>query len=80
MQYTIRNIPDYLDAALRNIAREQGRSLNEAAVLALVRGAGLNEASIRKRDLGDITGTWAEDPAFADAIAQQDTVDESMWR
>lgn len=79
MQYTIRNIPDYLDAALRNLAREQGKSLNEAAVLALVRGAGLGEISIRKRDLGDIAGTWQEDPAFDSAIAEQQKIDESMW-
>lgn len=80
MQYTIRNIPDYLDTALRNIAREQGKSLNEAAVLALVRGTGLSEVSIPKRDLGDISGTWVEDQAFTDAVAEQDTVDESIWR
>lgn len=80
MQYTIRNIPKHLDAALRNRAREQGKSLNEVAVLALVRGAGLSETSCRKRDLGDITGTWVEDPATANALAEQDTVDESMWK
>jgi len=80
MQYTVRNIPEYLDSALRSRAREEGKSLNEVAILALVRGVGLNEDSSRKRDLGDITGTWVEDPAFTDAIADQDIVDESMWR
>jgi plasmid stability protein len=79
MQYTLRNIPDYLDAALRTKAREQGKSLNEVAVLALVIGAGLGESSRKKRDLSDIAGTWNEDPAFANVIAEQDTVDESMW-
>ena len=80
MQYTIRNIPEYLDATLRDKAREQGKSLNEVTILALVRGTGLSETSCQKRDLGDITGTWVEDPAFANAIAEQDTIDESMWR
>jgi hypothetical protein len=80
MQYTIRNIPKYLDAALRNRAREQGKSLNDVAIVALVRGAGLGETSSPKRDLGDITGTWVEDPAFTSALAEQDTVDESMWK
>jgi hypothetical protein len=28
----------------------------------------------RKRDLSDITGTWTEDPAFDNAIAEQDTI------
>jgi hypothetical protein len=79
MQYTVRNIPDYLDAALRSAARQQGKSLNEMAVLALVRGTGLSETTRRKRDLGDLVGSWREDPAFDKALAAQDTIDESMW-
>jgi len=80
MQYTIRNVPDYLDAALRDAARQQGKSLNEVTVEALVRGAGLTEQRVRKRDLSDIVGTWEEDPAFDETIAAQDTVDEEMWK
>ena len=70
MQYTIRNIPDYLDATLRDAARREGKSLNETAVAALVRGAGLAERERVKRDLSDIAGTWQEDPAFDSAIAR----------
>lgn len=80
MQYTIRNIPDYLDAALRSAAREQGKSLNEVAVQALVRGAGLAEREQVKRDITDITGTWQEDAAFDSALADQQKIDEGMWR
>lgn len=80
MQYTIRNVPDYLDAALRSSAREQGKSLNEVAVEALARGAGLGDQRMRRRDLSDIAGTWEEDPAFDDAIAAQDTVDKDLWQ
>jgi plasmid stability protein len=80
MQYTIRNIPDYLDAALRVCAREQGKSLNEVAIDALARGAGLTEERISKRDLRDIAGSWKRDPAFESALAVQDTIDEAMWR
>jgi len=79
MQYTIRNVPDYLDAALRKAAREQGSSLNEAAVLALVRGAGLSEGPRRKRDLADVAGSWREDPAFDSALAAQHAIDDSIW-
>jgi plasmid stability protein len=78
MQYTIRNVPDHLDAALRRLAKEQGKSLNEVAVEALVRGAGLGDQRIKRRDLSDIVGTWEEDPAFDEAIAAQDTIDEEM--
>lgn len=80
MQYTIRNIPNYLDAALRDCAREQGKSLNEVAIEALARGAGLSESRHPRRDLRDIAGTWREDPAFDSAVAEQDTINEAMWR
>ena len=80
MQYTIRNIPDYLDATLRDFARREGKSLNQVAVAALVRGTGLAERESVKRDLSDIAGTWQEDPAFDSAIAEQQKIDEAMWR
>ena len=80
MQYTIRNVPDYLDAALRGAAREQGKSLNEVAIEALARGAGLSGRRRSLRDLSDIAGTWQEDPAFDRALTEQDTIDEAMWR
>ena len=35
---------------------------------------------MRKRDLSDIAGTWQEDPAFDSAIAEQQKIDEAMWR
>jgi plasmid stability protein len=80
MQYTIRNVPDYLDEALRVSARREGKSLNEVVLAALVRGAGLAERKRIKRDLSDIVGTWQEDPAFESAIADQQKIDEAMWQ
>jgi len=80
MQYTIRNVPKYLDAALRVSAREQGKSLNEVAIETLARGFGLGHARVRQRDLSDIAGSWRKDPAFEGALAAQDTVDEEMWQ
>jgi len=80
MQYTIRNVPDYLDAALRSAARERGKSLNEVILDALTDGAGLGNVPCRKRELGDIAGTWVEDPAFDATLAEQDAIDDGMWR
>lgn len=80
MQYTIRNVPEYLDAALRGAAREQGKSLNEVTIEALVRGAGLSESRCRQRHLEDVAGSWRDDAVFDSAIAAQDTVDEEMWK
>jgi len=80
MQYTIRKVPDFLDAALRRRAREQGRSLNEVAIEALARGAGVTGEREPQRDLADITGTWRKDAAFDRALAAQDAIDPEMWR
>lgn len=80
MQYTIRNVPGYLDAALRRMAREQGKSLNEAAIDALARGAGVSGEQSPRRDLSDIAGTWREDRQFDKALAEQDVIDEKLWR
>ena len=80
MQYTIRNVPDYLDEALRVSAREQGKSLNEVAIEAIARGFGLGDNRVRQRDLSDIAGSWRKDPAFERALAAQDTIDEEMWQ
>ena len=80
MQYTIRNVPAFLDAALRRSAREQRKSLNEVAIEALARGAGLSERRCRQRDLSDIAGSWQKDPAFDSALAAQDAIDAELWR
>jgi hypothetical protein len=80
MQYTIRNVPDLVDEVLRRSAREQGKSLNDVAIEALVRGAGLSESRFRQRDLTDIAGSWRKDPAFETALAAQDTIDAELWR
>ena len=80
MQYTIRNVPESLDAALRQSAREQGKSLNEVSLEALARGAGVLGPRRRQRDLSQIAGTWREDPVFDNALAAQDTIDADLWR
>ena len=80
MQYTIRNVPWLVDAALRQSARQQGKSLNEVAVEALTRGAGLTDNRAPQRDLADVAASWRDDPEFDRALAAQDTVDEDLWR
>jgi hypothetical protein len=80
MQYTIRGIPAAIDNALRARARAAGKSLNEAAVAALAEGVGVTGAPRKRRDLGDIAGTWKGEKAVASAFAAQDRVDEDLWR
>jgi hypothetical protein len=80
MQYTIRGIPRAVDDAIRDRARIEGKSLNEAAVEALAAGAGVKGAPVKRRDLGDIAGTWKNDKAVDSALADQDLVDKNLWR
>jgi hypothetical protein len=80
MQYTIRRIPKAVDDAIRDRARATGKSLNEAAVDALTEGAGVAHAPRKRRDLSDIAGTWKPDKALDSALAEQDRVDERLWR
>jgi hypothetical protein len=80
MQYTVRGIPDILDVALRERARAAGKSLNETAIDVLAEGTGLIGAPRKRRDLGDIAGTWKADKVFEAAITAQDQVDEDLWK
>jgi len=80
MQYTLRDIPPTVDSELRRRAKTEGKSLNSVAIEALIRGAGLGATPLRQRDLSDIAGTWREDPEFDQAMAEQDRVDEGLWR
>lgn len=80
MQYTIRKVSNTLDAVLRRWAREQGKSLNEVAIEAMARGAGLTGRTVRQRDLHDIAGAWREDRAFDRARAAHEAIEAELWR
>jgi plasmid stability protein len=80
MQYTLRNIPSDLDEALRERARREQRSLNEVAIEALRIALGLSGAPVKRRDLGDVVGTWVEDPQVEAALAEQRRIDEDLWK
>jgi hypothetical protein len=80
MQYTIRGIPAVVDSALRRRAREARKSLNEVAVEALADGAGVAGEPRRRRDLGDIAGSWKSERIVESVLAEQDRVDEDLWR
>lgn len=79
MQYTLRNIPAVLDRALRRQAKEQGASLNEVALQALARGAGVSDVDVPHRSLSDLAGAWEEDAQFDAAIREQRVVDANLW-
>jgi hypothetical protein len=80
MQYTLRKVPRAVDIRLRRRARAERKSLNTVALEALARGTGVGETVGPKRDLGDIAGTWREDPEFDRAIAAQHRIERRLWR
>ena len=80
MQYTLRNVPRRVDATLRRKAKQEAKSLNDAAIEALMMGAGLAEEPVTFHDLDSLAGTWREDAAFDHAIAAQDSVDARLWK
>ena len=79
-QYTIRKVPASVDRMLRERARTEGKSLNEAAIEALQAGLGLSEVPVEFDDLDDLIGTWQHDPDTDQALADQDVVDPELWR
>ena len=73
-----RSIFDYFvpnESEAETITGTQGKSLNQVAIEALARGAGLSERRCRQRDLRDIAG---RDSVLGSALAAQDTADGEL--
>jgi predicted transcriptional regulator len=68
-QYTIHSVPDTVDDALHRLAEQGSKSINAVAIEALARGLELNAAEATHNDLDSLIGTWQEDAAFEQAIA-----------
>jgi len=79
VQYTIRNVPETVDEALRKLAVRDGASLNQAALAALKAGAGVEEG-VRHHDVDALAGTWVRDEAFDEAQAVFEAIDEELWK
>lgn len=80
MQYTIRGVPAEVDAALRQRARREARSLNAVVVDALARGLALDAVPAKHTDLDHLIGSWQDDPAFDRAVAEFEHVDDESWK
>ena len=80
MQYTLRHVPEILDAAIRRRAAEENRSINDVAIEALLQAFGLTGVPSRQRDLGDVAGRWHKDAASDRALAEQRPIDPEMWK
>jgi hypothetical protein len=47
---------------------------------ALTESSGVAGSPMKRRDLGDIVGTWKNEKAVDEALADQDRVDADLWR
>jgi plasmid stability protein len=76
MQYTIRQVPREVDAALRAKAKADGKSLNETAVAVLTEALGAKPKS-KRRDLTDLIGSLsrAEAREIEKSVAAMDRAD-----
>jgi plasmid stability protein len=78
-QLTLRDLPEPVEAHLRERARIEGRSLSKVASDLLAESLGLKEG---RRDLGRFAGAWSAEEAeeFDRAMAPFEDVDDEVWR
>ena len=85
-QLTVRGFDKDLERRLRELARAKSVSLNQAALLLLREGAGLElprrQHNVVGESLDALIGSWSEDEeaAFLGAIATFEEIDPSLWR
>lgn len=68
IQYTIRNIPEPVDAALRSVARKKGISFNSTVVEALEMAVGANGRQARNTNFDWIIGSGLKDDSFDESM------------
>lgn len=79
-QYTIRNIPEGVDRALRARAKRLAKSFNQVALEALIEGAGEGNAARVDLDfmIGSISSTEAK--KIEKEILKQRQIDPELWK
>ena len=84
-QLTVRGFDKELERRLRQVAKEHGVSLNQAALILLREGAGLGRdrqpADVVGDSLDDLIGCWSADDeqAFRKATEVFETIDPHLW-
>jgi hypothetical protein len=85
-QLTVRGFDENLERRLREVAKARGVSLNQAALILLREGAGLEAPRRRTNVVGDsldvLIGSWskAEEAEFLRTIRDFEEVDPSLWQ
>lgn len=63
---------------MRHRARREAKTINSVLVEALARG--LEVEPVEYRDLDPLIGTWQEDPAFDNAVADFERINDDAGR
>jgi hypothetical protein len=76
IQYTIRQVPQNVNEALRKRVQDERKSMNSVLIDILERGLGIKGAPVYHTDLDDLAGTWVDDPEFDIVIEALDHLDQ----
>jgi hypothetical protein len=82
-QLTIRGFDAKTERAIRDLARREGISLNQAVLRLLGEGIRATSGTRRLGDsLDDFIGRWSKSDAsrFMESIEDLEEIDEEMWR
>lgn len=80
MTYTLDNVPEELDSALRALAAAEHKSPEQTILDALARGLGLSEPAQKRRDLSGIAGARTIDERTRAAFEEQRRIDPELWK
>ena len=83
-QITLRGIDPELEKKIRNIAREQGKSLNYTILEIVYKHYGFKKENQKAPadSLRKLAGGWSEKDAsdFLDSIKSCEQIDDEMWK
>jgi hypothetical protein len=81
-QFTLRQIPPIVEEKIRELADQQGQSLNKTVIYLLKKALGLEKTKEKYRDVSSISSTWSEEEAntFIKHCEVFEQIDEEMWK
>jgi hypothetical protein len=85
-QLTIRGFDPEIEEQIRDLARREGLSLNQAVMQLLRRARGRQDSTDRIHRVGsaldDLAGTWSQrdEQEFAKAIEPLERIDSTFWQ
>ncbi|MDA3948398.1 MAG: Arc family DNA-binding protein [Spirochaeta sp.] len=81
-QITIRDLPEEVERAIRERARERHTSLNRVVTDLVEEALGFSQNRAKRRDLSELAGTWSatEADSFDTRVESMRTIDPEIWQ